>query len=94
MKKLLKKIGDDLLIPMFKHIVPLMFIGLLYTGYLCLQHLFFDDVIVSSKDSNGWITLRPNKVKMDKPSDYSLKTYDLRVVYFDGKSLIQVRKKQ
>ena len=85
---------DNLLIPIYKHIAPIMFIGLLYMGCLIFQHLFFDDVIESSKDSNGWITIRPNSFKIDKPSDYSLKTYDLRVVYFDGRSLIQVKKKQ
>jgi len=94
MRKVLKMIGDKILTPIFKHMAPIMFIGLLYMGFLFFQHSFFDDVVEGSTDSGGWVTLRPNRVKIDKPSDYSVETYDLRVVYFDGRPLIQVRKKQ
>ena len=93
MRQFLTNLKDNIIIPLLKFLAILLFFGLLYSGYYFykLKYTCELDEVQSKKD--GWITLRPGFSKRKElPKDYTLDTYEQKMVRCYGHVYIQIRK--
>jgi hypothetical protein len=94
MRQLIKTFIDNIVTPFLKHLAPMVFLLLIYVGYSFLRTRHHNDVIIGKEDSGGWTTLYPGFIeRKELPKDYSVNTYNMRVVYNNGHALMQIRKK-
>jgi hypothetical protein len=94
MRKILTYLKNNIIIPFLKFSAPLLFFGLLYSGYYFykLKYTCELDEVQAKKD--GWITLRPGFSKRKElPKDYTQDIYEQKTVRCYGEVFIQIRKK-
>lgn len=90
MRKILTYLKDNIIIPFLKFLAPLLFFGLLYSGYYFYKLKYTCEIDEVQAKKDGWIIIRPG----DKlPAGYSRDTYDIETLKCYGELFYQIRKK-